>query len=43
MIMIIIAGIITSAWKGVQGEWYGDRIEILVASGDVYLQFEDEK
>ena len=27
------------AWKG---EWYGDRIEILVGSGDVYLQFEDE-
>ena len=26
-----------------QGEWYGDRIEILVGSGDVYLQFEDEK
>ena len=31
-----------TAWKGVQGEWYGDRIEILVGSGDVYLQFEDE-
>ena len=28
-----------TAWKG---EWYGDRIEILVGSGDVYLQFEDE-
>ena len=27
---------------GIQGEWYGDRIEILVGSGDVYLQFEDE-
>lgn len=23
-------------------EWCGDRIEILVGSGDVYLQFEDE-
>jgi hypothetical protein len=23
-------------------EWYGDRIEILVGCGDVYLQFEDE-
>lgn len=23
-------------------EWYGDRIEILVGSGNVYLQFEDE-
>jgi hypothetical protein len=33
-----------AAWKfgGVQGEWYRDRIEILVGSGDVYLQFEDE-
>jgi hypothetical protein len=35
-----------AAWKleeGAQGgEWYGDRIEILVGSGDVYLQFEDE-
>ena len=31
-----------AAWKGVQGEWYGDRIEILVGSGDVFLQFEDE-
>ena len=32
-----------AAWKGgVQGDWYGDRIEILVGSGDVYLQFEDE-
>ena len=28
------------AWKGTG--WYGDRIEILVGSGDVYLQFEDE-
>ena len=31
-----------AAWKAVQGEWYGDRIEILVSSGDVYLQFENE-
>jgi hypothetical protein len=31
-----------AAWKAVQGEWYGDRIEIIVGSGDVYLQFEDE-
>jgi hypothetical protein len=43
IIIIIIARIIASAWKGVQGEWYGDRIEILVGSGDVYLQFEDER
>lgn len=30
--------------KGLAEEkkWYGDRIEILVGSGDVYLQFEDE-
>jgi hypothetical protein len=32
-----------AAWKGVQGEWYCDQIEILVGSGDVYFQFEDEK
>ena len=33
-----------AAWKLEEGgrEWYGDRIEILVGSGDVYLQFEDE-
>ena len=33
-----------AACKGLQGqgEWVGDRIEILVGSGDVYLQYEDE-